>query len=142
MSIYLFFLLKNDKIESTILKEGEFVTRDEDLAGFWDMVCLQIEDIHRMFVHLEELKSNNWQLLVSPVISKVIKKPIDKKKPITTTSANEKTPNTIVNVKTNNSSKVRADAARQRLLEAKKQAALLKQQQQQEQTIEIIQAEN
>ncbi len=113
------------------------MTRDEDLAGFWDMVCLQIEDIHRMFTHLEELKSNNWQMLVSPVISKMIKKPIEKKKPITT-AVKEKTDSSS-NVKTVSSSKVRADAARQRLIEAKKNAALIKQQQQQqqEQNIEI-----
>jgi hypothetical protein len=121
------------------LNDGEFMTRDEDLAGFWDMVCLQIEDIQRMFNQLDELKSNNWQI-VNPVtiIKQVVKKSIVKKNPQSTTTTT--TTNLTNNVKTvNSSTKARADAARQRLIEAKKNAALIKQQQQLE---DILQAEN
>lgn len=42
---------------------GEFVTRDDDLAGFWDMVCLQIDDIHKMFNLLDEIRKNKWTLI-------------------------------------------------------------------------------
>ncbi len=120
------------------MNDGEFMTRDEDLAGFWDMVCLQIEDIQRMFNQLDELKSNNWQI-VNPVtiIKQVVKRPIVKKNQQSTTTT---TTNLTNNVKTvNSSTKARADAARQRLIEAKKNAALIKQQQQLE---DILQAEN
>ena len=128
-------------METTILNDGEFVTRDEDLAGFWDMVCLQIEDIQRMFTQLVELKANNWQIIVNPVtlIKQVVKKSIDKKKqPINTTNVTNNINSNVIKT-VNSSTKARADAARQRLIEAKKNAALIKQQQQVE---EILQAEN
>lgn len=103
------------------------------------MVCLQIEDIQRMFAHLDELKANNWQM--KQPVKVVNAKPAhtklaDKKKTITsttTTTSNDSKPKTV------SASKARADAARQRLIEAKKNAALLKQQQQQQdQNVEII----
>ena len=94
------------------------------------MVCLQIEDIHKMFTHLEELKSNQWQLIQPvKVIRKIVKKP-------DTTKTN------VIKTVSNTTSRLRADAARQRLIEAKKNAALVKQQQQVEQNIEILKAEN
>lgn len=94
------------------------------------MVCLQIEDIHKMFTNLEELKSNQWQLIQPvKVIRKIVKKP-------DTTKTN------VIKTVSNTTSRLRADAARQRLIEAKKNAALVKQQQQVEQNIEILQAEN
>ena len=32
----------------------------EDLAGFWDMVYLQVEHINSLFADLVELRKNNW----------------------------------------------------------------------------------
>jgi len=100
-----------DKSNEAELAEGEFVTLDGDLAGFWDMVCLQIEDIQRLFKKLDEMKSNNWEFVkkVKPIAKKTEnKKPIlvNQKKPIVT--------------------KKNTDAARQRLIEAKKKAAALR----------------
>lgn len=75
------------------------------------MVCLQIEDIQRLFKKLDEMKSNNWEFVkkVKPIAKKTEnKKPIlvNQKKPIVT--------------------KKNTDAARQRLIEAKKKAAALR----------------
>lgn len=101
------------------MKEGEFVTRDDDLAGFWDMVYLQVEDIDKMFSKLSELKKNNW--IIEAKEQKTNAKPVVKKKtPVTGTTTTAGSTAT---------SKARADAAKQRILEAKK-AALAKQKEQ------------
>ncbi|KAK6620051.1 hypothetical protein RUM44_006451 [Polyplax serrata] len=39
-----------------------FPTTSEDLAGFWDMVMLQIVQVYSVFDELEELKKNNWKV--------------------------------------------------------------------------------
>ena len=87
------------------------------------MVCLQIDDIKNMFEILKKLKENNWILEQPVVAKKVVKKPLN---------TNNSAPKAKVNTSSNdtaktNTSKARADAARQRLLEAKKNAALIKQ---------------
>jgi len=41
-------------------KEDPFQTTDADLAGFWDMVLLQVADVDRMFNELDELKRHDW----------------------------------------------------------------------------------
>ncbi|KER18353.1 hypothetical protein T265_16117, partial [Opisthorchis viverrini] len=33
----------------------------EDLDGFWAIVRLQIDDVHRLFDQIERLRSNNWR---------------------------------------------------------------------------------
>merc|ERR1712088_536084 len=33
----------------------------DDLAGFWDMVYIQVEHIHFLFAELRELRSNGWK---------------------------------------------------------------------------------
>jgi len=38
-----------------------FVPTSEDLAGFWDMVYIQVEHIHTLFAELRELQSNGWK---------------------------------------------------------------------------------
>ena len=37
-----------------------FHTTAQDLAGFWDMVLLQVEDIDLMFQQLHTLRANGW----------------------------------------------------------------------------------
>lgn len=39
----------------------EFPTTCGDLAGFWDMVYIQVEDIRQLFKEINDLKSNNWK---------------------------------------------------------------------------------
>ncbi len=83
------------------------------------MVCLQIEDIHRLFLKLDDMKANNWEII---------------RKPLVKTKTENQKPNNDCN-HTNNTkknstyvvaSKKNSDAARQRLIEAKKRAAALK----------------
>lgn len=38
----------------------------QDLAGFWDLLQLSIEDISMKFDELYQLKANNWQLPEKP----------------------------------------------------------------------------
>lgn len=38
----------------------------QDLAGFWDLLQLSIEDISMKFDELYQLKANNWQLIEKP----------------------------------------------------------------------------
>ena len=41
-------------------REEPFQTTDADLAGFWDMVLLQVADVDGMFTELDELRRHNW----------------------------------------------------------------------------------
>ncbi|EEC01050.1 disks large-associated protein, putative [Ixodes scapularis] len=41
--------------------DDPFPTTGSDLAGFWDMVMLQVENVHSVFDDLHSLKANNWQ---------------------------------------------------------------------------------
>lgn len=112
-----------EKMEYIEHKEGEFVTLDGDLAGFWDMVCLQIDDIHNLFKKLEEMKANNWEFVRTVSKSKAIPKKTENKRPLINSN---KTTNNKVTVSCGVASKKNTDAARQRLIEAKKKAAALK----------------
>lgn len=37
-----------------------FPTTSEDLAGFWDMVMLQVEHVNRLFEEITTLRAANW----------------------------------------------------------------------------------
>ncbi|KTF94791.1 hypothetical protein cypCar_00000519 [Cyprinus carpio] len=39
----------------------------QDLAGFWDLLQLSIDDVTSKFNELQKIKSNNWRLIESPV---------------------------------------------------------------------------
>ncbi|XP_044581752.1 uncharacterized protein LOC123263221 isoform X2 [Cotesia glomerata] len=38
-----------------------FPTTNEDLAGFWDMVMLQVVQVNDIFEHLDKLRNSQWQ---------------------------------------------------------------------------------
>lgn len=46
------------------------VTRDmppptpDDLQGFWEMVCLQVENVDALYVELDEMRANGWNVRV------------------------------------------------------------------------------
>ena len=42
-------------------EEDPFVPTSEDLAGFWDMVYIQVEHIHSLFAELVTLRGNGWK---------------------------------------------------------------------------------
>ena len=54
------FLLQNVSRD-----EDPFVPTCQDLAGFWDMVSIQVEQIHKRFDGLVELKRADWVVKVS-----------------------------------------------------------------------------
>lgn len=37
-----------------------------DLAGFWDMVMIQVEDVNGMFTNIDELRKNGWTQVQPP----------------------------------------------------------------------------
>lgn len=38
----------------------------QDLAGFWDLLQLSIDDVTVKFDQLQQIKNNNWRLMDSP----------------------------------------------------------------------------
>jgi len=44
-------------------EEDPFVPTCQDLAGFWDMVSIQVEHIHSLFAELVLLRQNGWKHL-------------------------------------------------------------------------------
>ncbi|KAK0091859.1 hypothetical protein PV326_002599 [Microctonus aethiopoides] len=52
----------------------EFPTTNEDLAGFWDMVMLQVVQVNNLFEHINRLKNSQWQEVRS-VATVPVKKP-------------------------------------------------------------------
>ena len=38
----------------------------QDLAGFWDLLQLSIDDVTAKFDELQQIKSNQWQPVESP----------------------------------------------------------------------------
>lgn len=47
-------------IEDCEAKRGEKAILVEDLAGFWDMIYYQVEDLKRKYADLEEMQRNGW----------------------------------------------------------------------------------
>lgn len=39
---------------------------DGDLAGFWDMVMIQVDDVNSMFANIDELRKNGWTQIQPP----------------------------------------------------------------------------
>lgn len=38
----------------------------QDLAGFWDLLQLSVDDVTAKFDELHQIKNNQWQLVESP----------------------------------------------------------------------------
>lgn len=38
----------------------------QDLAGFWDLLQLSVDDVTAKFDELHQIKDNQWQLVESP----------------------------------------------------------------------------
>ncbi len=43
------------------MSDDPFVPTPQDLAGFWDMVHIQVDHIHSLFADLKELRANGWE---------------------------------------------------------------------------------
>ncbi|XP_074601265.1 uncharacterized protein LOC141855225 [Brevipalpus obovatus] len=42
--------------------EGQFITKNEDLDGFWEMVSIQIDVVHKLFDDVLLMRRNNWTI--------------------------------------------------------------------------------
>ncbi|XP_028926100.1 disks large-associated protein 4 isoform X2 [Ornithorhynchus anatinus] len=90
----------------------------QDLAGFWDLLQLSIEDISMKFDELYHLKANNWQLVETPE-----KK--EEKKPPPPVPKKPAKPKTALNRdKASDSVDKQRQEARKRLMAAKRAASV------------------
>ncbi|XP_066868096.1 disks large-associated protein 3 isoform X2 [Kogia breviceps] len=69
-----FFRLCQQSMDPTAFPAPTF----QDLAGFWDLLQLSIEDVTLKFLELQQLKANSWKLL-EPKEEKKVPPPIPKK---------------------------------------------------------------
>ncbi|KAL6038960.1 hypothetical protein STEG23_010049, partial [Scotinomys teguina] len=69
-----FFRLCQQSLDPTAFPVPTF----QDLAGFWDLLQLSIEDVTLKFLELQQLKANSWKLL-EPKEEKKVPPPIPKK---------------------------------------------------------------
>jgi len=95
-------------------EEDPFVATNMDLAGFWDMVHIQVEQIHTRFQALRELKNANWVVKVPVPENKRNNKP-KAKKPVS--SVNKPT-----KPKAKSDVAKARDEARKKMLEDRKRA--------------------
>ncbi|XP_055319099.1 probable serine/threonine-protein kinase DDB_G0282963 isoform X2 [Sitodiplosis mosellana] len=74
------------------------ITRDmpppttADLQGFWEMVCLQVENVDSLYVELDKMRANGWEKLTQvkpkqPQGSKLTKRPVAGAKSSTSSAA-------------------------------------------------------
>ena len=99
-----------DKNINVTKEEDPFVPTNGDLAGFWDMVHIQVVWVHNKFDDLKKLKSQGWKEEIKVEVKPKAKKPMNKNvnKPIKPKEKSE-------------AAKAR-DEARKKMLEAKKRA--------------------
>ncbi|XP_069099805.1 disks large-associated protein 4 isoform X2 [Pleurodeles waltl] len=90
----------------------------QDLAGFWDLLQLSIEDISMKFDELYQLKSNSWQLAETPE-KKEVKRPPP---PVPKKPAKPKAP--LNRDKASDSVDKQRQEARKRLMAAKRAASV------------------
>jgi len=65
-SIFHFFIyLINGTLINNIFQNQmpgeEFPTTNQDLAGFWDMVMLQVVQVNELFDQIDKLRKSQWQ---------------------------------------------------------------------------------
>jgi len=110
-----------DKNINVTREEDPFVPTNMDLAGFWDMVHIQVEQIHTRFQGLHDLKRANW----------IIKAPEKKATPASKAKSKKASPgvagspagNKTTKAKAGKSEAVKArDEARKKMLEDRKRA--------------------
>ena len=58
-----------DLIELHRDESAEKKATESDLAGFWDMIYHQVEDVHKRFNSLESMRSRNWESEEKPEIT-------------------------------------------------------------------------
>lgn len=126
-----------EKNINTKVEDDPFVPTPGDLAGFWDMVHIQVVHIHTLFAELRKFQKNDWKRteevsFLFPEPKKEPEKPKKIKKVKKANTGNSKTGN---ESKTGSEPKSEAakarDEARKKMLEDRKRQMKLKQQQKQ-----------
>ena len=56
-------------LQNLTLEQDPFRPTSDDLAGFWDMVYIQVEHINTLFAELTALRKNGW-VSIKPLVSK------------------------------------------------------------------------
>jgi len=125
-----------EKNINTKIEDDPYVPTSEDLAGFWDMVHIQVVHIHTLFAEMVRCQKNGWKRVeVKKSISEPKKEPVKTTKAKTKSKTNGKAGST--GPKTGSGPKSEAakarDEARRKMLEDRKRQMKLKQQQQCEQ---------
>ncbi|XP_064108094.1 uncharacterized protein LOC135216640 [Macrobrachium nipponense] len=54
----------------------------EDLAGFWDMVFIQVDNVHELFKEIRDLKTNGWKQEQNTKTTNIVTKNPPKRKPV------------------------------------------------------------
>lgn len=123
--------LCRDNIENDPEKKE---TKASDLQGYWDMMFIQIEDVHSLFTDIDKLRANNWLITEKDITDGQLKPqdeskktngsttPKNKRKSPTGRSPRPKNKNAVVD-----DEKVKREA-RNRLAAVRKQAKLRAQQ--------------
>ncbi|XP_063977964.1 uncharacterized protein Vlc [Diachasmimorpha longicaudata] len=97
----------------------EFPTTNEDLAGFWDMVMLQVVQVNNLFDHIDKLRRSQWQEI-----------PQEKSTPAQSqngTSAKRRTvasqkPKSAANTEANRKAREARELARRQMMEERRKA--------------------
>lgn len=116
-----------DKNINVSREEDPFVPTGQDLAGFWDMVHIQVEQIHTRFQGLKELKKNGW----------AVKSP-EAKNNKTNKSKKNVGLNKPIKPKEKSEAAKKRDEARKKMLEDRKRAMKEKSQKKEEESDLII----
>lgn len=113
-----------DKNINSNPQEDPFVPTSEDLAGFWDMVYIQVEHIHSLFAELSTIRQNGWRKPQAPKANGTANK--------TSAKSGSKPKSGTKSAKTgavkSEAAKAR-DEARKKMLEEKKRQMKMKQKQ-------------
>jgi len=115
-----------DKNINVTREEDPFVPTCQDLAGFWDMVHIQVEQIHKRFDDLIELKKINWVVKAPEVVknNKTKGKKVNVNKPIKPKAKSE--------------AALARDEARKKMLEERKRLMKEKSQKKEEDDVILI----
>jgi hypothetical protein len=93
------------------------------------MVCLQVDELNDLFAKLKELKKNNWIIKTKPktkITTNTTTNNNKQQQTKTTLNSTVTTPSPAASSASAEKARIRAEASKNRLLEAKKRAALLK----------------
>merc|ERR1711874_818799 len=107
-------------------EEDPFVPTCQDLAGFWDMVHIQVEQIHKRFDDLIELKKRNW-VVKAPEVVKNNK-----------TKGKKTNVNKPIKPKAKSDAAIARDEARKKMLEERKRLMKEKAQKKEEDDVILI----